>query len=74
MFLIDAIKLNVEKKFIFFTLLFRGGKSRAYKKTFCSFSCSVCWLQQKHYSKDTGKRIKDKSRDYYALEALSFIY
>ena len=62
MFLIDAIKHNVEKKFktyfIFFTLLFGGGESQAYKikkNKFCFFSCYLFWRQQKLYSKEIRK-------------------
>ena len=53
LFLIDAIKHNIEKKFkTYFILLHdclgRGGQSQAYKiKQFRFFSCYVFWRQQK---------------------------
>ena len=46
MFLIDAINHNIEKKFItyFFTRLFSGGESQAYKIKPVLFLYVLCFL------------------------------
>ena len=58
MFLIDAIKLNVEKKFKTFFIFYAtclGKGSGAYKIKQVFFF--LRWRQQQHYSKGTRKRI-----------------
>ena len=56
MFLIDAIKPNVEKKFnaCISTRLFRGGKLGEYKKKYVLFLFVLGLVAaKKHYSKET---------------------
>ena len=63
LFLIDAIKHSVEKKFKTCFILLRDclgevSRKRPYKiKQFCFFSCYVFWRQQKLYSKEIRKYI-----------------